>query len=880
MADGTLIFDTKLDTTEFQKALKNLRAQIKNTTDAAVNLDVEVDESKARKAAKKVQDAAESADPTVEIGAEADQSDINAAVNQMERAADRADPEIKIDAEIDTAALHDDVDDAADKVKDGFRRAGDPFNSSGDIEIDARVNTDGVADDMRQLGKRASGVGTIVKGALGANLIQEAGEKLLDFAKDSVMAASDLQEVQNVVDVTFGEAADKINDFAKDGAKAFGLTELQTKKYTGTLGALFKSMGMGQDEVTDMSVAMAGLVGDMASFYNLDYDEAFEKLRSGISGETEPLKQLGINLSEANLEAFALSEGIKTAYQQMTEAEKATLRYNYIMSVTADAQGDFARTSDGFANQLRTFQNNLDTLKTNIGTTLLPVLSNAMTAINGLFDGSALTGGKTQLQTEIDAAAESLKGIETNITNLKNEYANTILKIGIEYTSSQQLLDDYKALEGIENKSEEQIEQMKGLVDELVGKYPDLEEYVGSNGLFKQEADEVGKLIEQYKALAEQAAYMELVQGIYTEYNKAKFEMSTLGEKSLQAEAEVAALEKQYAALEKLQSFFANPDRTNAWQIDLFGAGIVDAAEVQTAADALREYISIFGEFDEPTLSALNEAGIDLSSFVTQLEDTSQLDAEGIINLFSTLDELNSTGNITNALDSITDKYTNAQTAADSAAKALTDGLGTLQTSQSELQTALSTYSAMTGDTTSEIVQTIDAELKEGGVTIATSAGEINAEMASSLSDTTAIRAAMRILLREVDSQITSHVPPDIVVKVRYEDSGYSGSRGETNRQGRGYATGLDYVPYNEYPALLHRGEAVLRADDALQWRAIQKSGGDTHALDTVAGALEDIASQPINVFIDSEKVAEAVREPISYAQNGASRSRALGVGK
>ena len=88
-----------------------------------------------------------------------------------------------------------------------------------------------------------------------------------------------------------------------------------------------------------MSTSMAGLAGDMASFYNLDYDTAFEKLRSGISGETEPLKQLGINMSVANLEAYALARGITTSYNKMTQAQQATLRYNYLMSVTADAGG-------------------------------------------------------------------------------------------------------------------------------------------------------------------------------------------------------------------------------------------------------------------------------------------------------------------------------------------------------------------------------------------------------------------------------------------------------------------------------------------------------------------------------------------------------------
>ena len=204
------------------------------------------------------------------------------------------------------------------------------------------------------------------------NTAMKAGRALINFGQESIQLASDLQEVQNVVDVTFGNDASKINEWAKAAGEAFGLSELSALKYTSTLGAMFKSMGLGQNDVKDMSVALTGLAGDMASFYNLDAEDAFNKLRSGISGETEPLKQLGINLSQANLEAYALSQGITTAYGSMTQAEQATLRYQYILAVTADAQGDFARTADSNANQNRLLQLEIEKLSADIGEALLP----------------------------------------------------------------------------------------------------------------------------------------------------------------------------------------------------------------------------------------------------------------------------------------------------------------------------------------------------------------------------------------------------------------------------------------------------------------------------------------------------------------------------
>ena len=203
-------------------------------------------------------------------------------------------------------------------------------------------------------------------------------KQIIEFGKAAIGVASDLNEVQNVVDTTFGDGSVKIDEWAKNAAEAFGESELQAKQFTSTLGAMFKSMGVGQADMEEMSMSLAGLAGDMASFYNLDPTEAFEKLRSGISGETEPLKQLGINMSVVNLEAFAMSEGITKSYQEMTQAEQATLRYQYIMSATADAQGDFADTSDSFANQQRILQLEIQTLAAEIGQDLMPIAQGAI----------------------------------------------------------------------------------------------------------------------------------------------------------------------------------------------------------------------------------------------------------------------------------------------------------------------------------------------------------------------------------------------------------------------------------------------------------------------------------------------------------------------
>jgi hypothetical protein len=201
--------------------------------------------------------------------------------------------------------------------------------------------------------------------------------------KTGIQLASDLTEVQNVVDTTFSKSADQINKWSSDALEGFGLSELQAKKFTGTIGAMLKSTGITGKNLVGMSTKLTGLAGDFASFYNLPHEAAFDKIRAGISGETEPLKQLGINMSVANLEAFALTQGITKKFKAMTQAEQVMLRYNYIMKASKDAQGDFAKTLEtSYANQIRVLKTRFQEKLANSFKELLPVLVNVLRGMN------------------------------------------------------------------------------------------------------------------------------------------------------------------------------------------------------------------------------------------------------------------------------------------------------------------------------------------------------------------------------------------------------------------------------------------------------------------------------------------------------------------
>lgn len=375
MADGQVLIESKLDTggvtkgaNKIEKEFEQLAKVTKRTADI---MEKELKGVDASKVAEGMADSFE------------------AETKSVEQALDRTADVVEKNADRMSDAMQDSADDQADAMRKAWDKTEDKADSSSrkvreDIDnIGDKAKSTGI-DIENSLGKAFSGLATKLAGAISAIA---AGGELFEFAKESIELGSALSEVQNVVDVTFGEeGAAVINKFSKNAIKQFGLSELSAKKFSSTLGAMFKSMGdFDEAEIIEMSTALTGLAGDMASFYNLDAQEAFDKLRSGISGETDPLKQLGINLSVANLEAYALANGIEKSYNQMTEQEKALLRYNYILATTADAQGDFANTQDSWANQTRILAEEFNSLKGTLGQGLINVLNPIVTSINSDF---------------------------------------------------------------------------------------------------------------------------------------------------------------------------------------------------------------------------------------------------------------------------------------------------------------------------------------------------------------------------------------------------------------------------------------------------------------------------------------------------------------
>ncbi len=221
-----------------------------------------------------------------------------------------------------------------------------------------------------------------VGAALGATF---AATQLSSFAKDTVMAASSMAESLSKVNVVFGEGAAEVIKFGESAANNLGISNQAALEAAGTYGNLFQAFGLGQAPAQEMSTTLVQLAGDLASFNNTSVDDAVLALRSGLSGETEPLKKFGVALSEARLKTEALSLGlIKNTTGALTPAAKAQASYSLIMKDTILAQGDYARTADGTANTMKTLQARFADAKVALGDALMPAFRGLLKILNSL----------------------------------------------------------------------------------------------------------------------------------------------------------------------------------------------------------------------------------------------------------------------------------------------------------------------------------------------------------------------------------------------------------------------------------------------------------------------------------------------------------------
>lgn len=292
-----------------------------------------------------------------------------------------------------------------------------------------------------------SGMGKKIAGALSIAAFAK-------FTKDCIEVGSNVTEVQNVVDTAFGDLSHQADLWASNAMTNFGLSELSAKKYMGVFGQMSNAMGITGQAALDMAEDVTGLTGDVASFYNLSTDEAYTKLKSIWTGETETLKDLGVVMTQTNLDQYALNNGFGKTTAKMTEQEKVMLRYQYVTSALSNATGDFVKTQDSWANQTRILTLRFQQLKASLGkgfialfTPILRGFNNLLAGLQKVADGFA---SFVQMLTGADVST-SMGSISSDIAGIGDDASSAADNVGdIGSAAKKTAKDIEKSLAGFD----------------------------------------------------------------------------------------------------------------------------------------------------------------------------------------------------------------------------------------------------------------------------------------------------------------------------------------------------------------------------------------------------------------------------------------------
>lgn len=306
-----------------------------------------------------------------------------------------------------------------------------PFNK-GIKNASNTIKSSGIENSLKKIGKLAVAAFSI--------------KAIVNFGKECINLGSDLTEVQNVVDVTFGNLNTEVNRFAENAITQFGLGQTVTKKYVGTFGAMAKAFNFSNKEALVMSETLTGLTGDVASFYNLSSDEAYTKLKSVFTGETETLKDLGVVMTQNALDQYALANGYGKTTSKMSEQEKVALRYKFVLDKLSIANGDFARTSDSWANQTRVLSLRFNELKATLGQGFINMFTPIVKGINWVLAKLQVLANAFKLFTEMIFGNAGGDNGESTVSNLATDASNAKDAVSGIGDSAKKSAKDLKSL--------------------------------------------------------------------------------------------------------------------------------------------------------------------------------------------------------------------------------------------------------------------------------------------------------------------------------------------------------------------------------------------------------------------------------------------------
>ena len=325
----------------------------------------------------------------------------------------------------------------------------------GQIALELGIDSSQIVNQLTGASNKAAKQATSIFSGMGKKIA--AGLSIAaftKFTKDCLEVGSNVTEVQNVVDTAFKDLSGQADQWASNAMTNFGLSELSAKKYMGVFGQMNDAMGITGKTALDMAENVTGLTGDVASFYNLGTNEAYTKLKSIWTGETETLKDLGVVMTQTNLDQYALNNGFGKTTAKMTEQEKVMLRYQYVTSALSNATGDFVKTQDSWANQTRILSLRFEQLKASLGkgfialfTPILRGLNNLLAGLQKVADGFA---SFVQMLTGADVST-SMGSISSDIAGIGDDASSAADNVGdIGSAAKKTAKDIEKSLAGFD----------------------------------------------------------------------------------------------------------------------------------------------------------------------------------------------------------------------------------------------------------------------------------------------------------------------------------------------------------------------------------------------------------------------------------------------
>lgn len=516
--------------------------------------------------------------------------------------------------------------------------------ADGSVIIDTKMDTEGVKHGTEEIKKELGEVGessTKANDSIGGDLVggfkklgkaiaaAKVVEKLYEFGKEAVNLGSDLEEVQNVVDVTFTTMSDKVNKFAKDAQKSAGLSETMAKQYVGTFGAMADSFGFTEEEAYNMSTALTQLSGDVASFYNLSQDEAMNKLKGVFTGETEALKELGVVMTQAALDNYALANGYEKTTAAMTEQEKVALRYQFVMDQLSASSGDFVRTQDSWANQSKVLSLQWESLMATLGTGMIDMLSPGIQFINEevfpALNALAENMAEAMKPTPSEELEKSLKKLDKSVKSANEVFEETAEQVEINALAAA----NYKQrLEELESKGLDTAESQAAyaaVVDQLNALYPELNLRISEQtGLLDENSRAALNNMEAYKqkylymAVEEQLTALYQAQGeAQAALNKAMYDREQVTNSLTTAEQSLAATSEQ--SIEELISLYDATDG-GARAIENMDGSVVSLTQdqmdlIKKIKDLRQQQDSLNGKIEEgqESVDGLNQEILETS---------------------------------------------------------------------------------------------------------------------------------------------------------------------------------------------------------------------------------------------------------------------------